>query len=221
MDSENRACSERLLNRDVLQHHLAALVVSDPALKPVLAEVGEVPLRLGQPGFAGLASIVSSQFLSVASARAIHSRVEKLTGEMSTENFMALEFDDLRGAGLSRSKITCMRAVAEAELEGALDYEHIHLLSVAEAMEALTALKGIGPWSAEIYLMSSAGHPGIFPAGDLVLQKMVGKVLNRRQKPDEKTTRKIAKKWSPYGGSAARLLWRYFAVLRNREGINL
>ena len=212
---------ERLTDKGILDAHLAALVVSDPAFKPVLAEVGEVPLRLGRPGFAGLASIVSSQLLSVSSANAIHSRVEKLTGEMSAENFIVVAFDDLRAAGLSRSKINCMRVLAEAELEGALDYEHIHRLPVAEAMAALTALKGIGPWSAEIYLMSSAGHPDIFPAGDLVLQKMVGKVLNKRQKPDEKATRKIARKWSPYGGSAARLLWRYFAVLRNREGINL
>ncbi|HHG89627.1 MAG TPA: DNA-3-methyladenine glycosylase 2 family protein [Devosia sp.] len=221
MDSENRASFERLTSGDVLKRHLAALVILDPALKPVLAEVGEVPLRLGRSGFAGLASIVSSQLLSVASARAIHSRVEKLAGEMNAENFLALEFNDLRKAGLSRSKITCMQALAEAELEGMLDYEHIHRLPVGEAMAALTSLKGIGPWSAEIYLMSAAGHPDIFPAGDLVLQKMVGKVLNKRQKPDEKATRKIARRWSPHGGSAARLLWRYFAVLRNREGINL
>ncbi len=221
MDSENRSAPERLLTARILHQHLSNLVALDARLRPVLAEVGEVPLRLGQPGFAGLASIVSSQLLSVASARAIHSRVEKLTGEMNAENFMALEFDDLHGAGLSRSKIACMRAIARAELEGALDYEQIHRLPVDKAMTALTSLKGIGPWSAEIYLMSCAGHPDIFPAGDLVLQKMVGKVLHRRQKPDEKTTRKVARKWSPYGGSAARLLWRYFAVLRNREGINL
>jgi len=89
------------------------------------------------------------------------------------------------------------------------------------AIKALTALKGIGPWSAGLYLLSCAGHSDIFPAGDLVLQKMSGKVAGKSHKPDEKTTSRIARNWSPYRGSAARLLWRYFAVLKGREGVNI
>jgi DNA-3-methyladenine glycosylase II len=218
---EHDPAKARITERSVLLRHLAELVILDPRLAPVLERVGEVPLRLGEPGFAGLASIVSSQLLSVASANAIHSRVLALTGEMAAPDFLRVDEEDLRKAGLSRSKITCMCTIAQAELEGALDYELINDLPVSQAMAALTAFKGIGPWSAEIYLMSAAGHPDVFPAGDLVLQKMVGKVLKRREKPDERATRKIAEKWSPYRGAAARLLWRYFAVLRDREGINL
>ncbi|MCF6301685.1 MAG: DNA-3-methyladenine glycosylase 2 family protein [Devosiaceae bacterium] len=213
--------SKAIISRQILESHLVALVGLDARLAPILAQVGEVPLRLGKPGFAGLASIVSSQLLSVASARAIHCRVEALVGEMSGENFLKVERSALREVGMSFSKIDCLRGVALAESSGAFDFDHLHGLSAPEVMKKMTALKGIGPWSAEIYLISSIAHPDIFPAGDLVLQKMVGKVLNRRNKPDEKLTRKLTEKWSPYRGSAARLLWRYFAVLRDREGINL
>ncbi len=217
MDFDNRA----IINREILEAHLGALIELDQRLAPILEQVGEVPLRLGKPGFGGLAPIVSGQLLSVASARAIHKRVEALVGEMSAENFLTVEPDNLRAAGLSWSKIHCLFAVAEAEISGAIDFEALHQMGVSEAMEKLTALKGIGPWSAQIYLMSSVAHPDIFPAGDLVLQKMLGRIIGINKKPDEKQTIKLAKKWSPYRGAAARLLWRYFAVLRDREGINL
>ncbi len=210
-----------IASREVLEAHLQALVTLDPRLGSILSQVGEVPLRLGRPGFAGLASIVSSQLLSVASARAIHLRVEALVGEMRGENFLKVERDALRAVGMSYSKIDCLRGVAEAEISGEIDFAQLHQLSAPEVMKKMTSLKGIGPWSAEIYLISSIAHPDIFPAGDLVLQKMVGKVLKRDDKPDEKLTRALAETWSPYRGAAARLLWRYFAVLRDREGINL
>lgn len=213
--------NERILNRQILDAHLAGLIVLEPRLELILAQVGEVPLRLGRPGFAGLASIVSSQLLSVASAKAIHERVEALVGEMNSENFLKIEREEFRAVGLSYSKIDCLFGVAEAEISRKIDFAELHKLGAGEVMTKMTALKGIGPWSAEIYLMSSIAHPDIFPAGDLVLQKMLGKILNKQQRPNEKQTRKITKKWSPYRGSAARLLWRYFAVLRDKEGINL
>ncbi len=211
----------RITSKEVLNAHLEALTEIDPRLRAILELVGEVPLRFGQPGFAGLVNIVVSQLLSVASANAIHNRVKALAGEMNSESFLCVETNDLRAAGLSNAKIACLRTLAQAEQAGELDFSQLHEMELNEATKALTALKGIGPWSAQIYLLFSAGHPDIFPAGDLVLQKMVGKVAQERQKPDEKTTRMIAGLWTPYRGAAARLLWRYFAVLREREGINL
>ncbi|VAW19825.1 DNA-3-methyladenine glycosylase II [hydrothermal vent metagenome] len=218
---EQNLLTQHIVNKEVLKAQLKALVELDQRLVPIFDQVGEVPLRLGKPGFAGLAPIVSGQLLSVASARAIHTRVETLVGEMSAKKFLAVETEALRAAGLSWSKIHCLCGVAQAELSGTIDFEALHLMNVSEAVEKLTAVKGIGPWSAQIYLMSSVAHPDIFPAGDLVLQKMLGKILGKTKKPDEKQTSKLAKKWSPYRGAAARLLWRYFAVLRDREGINL
>lgn len=211
----------RITSKEVLDAHLEALVELDPRLGPILELVGEVPLRLGQQGFAGLANIVSSQLLSVASASAIHNRVKALAGQMNSDMFLRVATSDLRAAGLSNAKIACLRALASAEQAGELNFERLHAMDLAKATKTLVALKGIGPWSAQIYLLSSSGHPDIFPAGDLVLQKMVGKVAQKQQKPDEKVTGRIAGLWSPHRAAAARLLWRYFAVLREREGINL
>lgn len=212
---------ERITDMDVLNRHLDGLVALDLRLDPVRATAGEVPLRLGQSGFAGMVSIINSQLLSVASARAIHGRVVDMLGEVTATRFLDMSEVDMRDCGLSGGKYKTMRLVAEAELNGALDYDALSGLSVDVAMKELTSLKGIGPWTAEIYLLSGVGHADIFPAGDLVLQKMVGDVLDHGEKPDEKTTRQIVAHWSPYRGAAARLLWRYFAVLRDKEGINL
>lgn len=211
----------RITDRAVLELHLAALTRLDPDLHPVLEQAGEVPLRLGQPGFAGLARIVNGQLLSVASAKAINGRFEALLGEVSAERFLALDADDVRDCGLSRAKYKTMQHLAEAELSGTLNYNGLGDLPIAEAMKVLTALPGIGPWTAEIYLLSSIGHADVFPAGDLVLQKMVGLVSGLAEKPDTLTTVAIAAKWSPYRASAARLLWRYFSVLQDKEGIIL
>lgn len=212
---------ERIASKEILERHLEELVALDPRLVPVREICGDVPLRLGQPGFAGMVNIIVSQLLSVASANAIHGRVVEVLGQVDAERFMALPEEDLRGCGLSGGKYRTMQVVAEAELSGALKYDILPELPVPEAMAELTALKGIGPWTAEIYLLSIVGHPDVFPAGDLALQKMVGHALGRKKRPDEKATRRLTKKWSPYRGAAARLMWRYFAVLRQREGINL
>jgi len=212
---------ERITNSDVLERHLAQLVLRDSRLVPIRDVCGEIPLRLAAPGFAGMAQIVVSQLLSVASARTIHARLCALLEEVSPARFLALPEAELRGCGLTGGKYRAMRAIAEAELDGSLDYAALGGLPLAEAMAQLTRLKGIGPWTAEIYLLFSTGHPDIFPAGDLVLRKMAGRVMDLAQVPDIRQTRDIASAWSPYRGTAARLLWRYFAVLKDREGISL
>lgn len=212
---------ERITDMSVLNRHLDGLIACDPRLAPVRQAAGEVPLRLGQPGFAGMVNIINSQLISVASAAAIHKRVVVMLGEVTPKRFLQIAEEEMRGCGLSRSKYKTMRMIAEVELSGELDYTALPGLPVEQAMAELTRLKGIGPWTAEIYLLSSVGHSDIFPAGDLALQKAVGYALGHDGKPDEKTMREIAKIWSPYRGAAARLMWRYFAILRDREGISL
>lgn len=210
---------ERITDREVLERHLAALIELDPRLEPIHAQVGEVPLRLGRSGFAGLISIISAQLLSVASANAIHGRVEALLDDISPTRFLQVDETALRACGLSNGKYHTMRTVAEAELSGELDYDALSTLPLDEAMAALTQHKGIGPWTAELYLLFSVGHGDIFPSGDLALRKMVGQALGRKKQLDEKQVRRIVAKWSPYRGAAARLMWRYFAVTKQREGI--
>jgi len=210
---------ERITSRRVLGRHLDALVVRDPRLAPVLAEAGDVPLRKGPGGFAGLAGIVGAQQLSVASANAIMGRLAAVLGEMTAARFLAESEATVRGCGLSGGKYRTLAGIAEAETAGDIDYSALAGLPAGEAIAALTRLHGIGVWTAEIYLLSHLGHPDVFPAGDLALQKMVGVALGHDGRPGERACREIAELWSPYRGSAARLLWRYFAVLKDREGI--
>jgi DNA-3-methyladenine glycosylase II len=210
---------ERITDRAVLERHLDALVDSDARLAPVRELCGEIPLRLRPGGFEGLAAIVISQQVSVASARAIQSRFEDVLDEVSAQGFLALPGDELRGCGLSFGKLRTLTAIAEAEAAGQLDYDALAHLPGAEAIAALTGLHGIGPWTAEIYLLFCLGHPDVFPAGDLALQKMVGLAFGEPERPDDRRTRELTAGWSPYRGAAARLMWRHFAVLRDREGI--
>src|SRR5690606_29256188 len=119
---------------------------------------------------------------------------------------------------LSGGKLKTLTAIAEAEISGALDYDALVHLPAEEAIAGLTRLHGIGPWTAEIYLLFCLGHADIFPAGDLALQKMVGLAFGQAARPDEKRTRDLTAQWSPWRGAGARLMWRHFAVLREREG---
>lgn len=210
---------ERLRTRATLERHIGALGSLDPRLAPVIAASGEVPMRRGKGGFAGLAGIVGAQQLSVASANAIMGRVEKLLGEMTAENYLRARERDLRACGLSGPKLRTLRAIAEADAAGRIAFSRLPRMPAEDSIAHLIELHGVGIWTAEIYLLFHLGHPDVFPAGDLALQKMVGTALGRRSRPDEKACRRIAKAWSPYRSAAARLLWRYFAVLRSREGI--
>lgn len=213
---------ERITDARVLEHHLELLVLRDSRLAPIRDVCGSVPLRLATPGFAGMAQIVVSQLLSVASARTIHARFSSLfDGEITPERFLAFDEGTIRGCGLTGGKYRALLAVAAAELDGSLDYDALGQMPLPEAIADLTRLKGIGPWTAEIYLLFCTGHPDIFPAGDLVLRKMAGRIEGLDTVPDIRQTATLAAIWSPYRGTAARLLWRYFAVLQNKEGINL
>lgn len=201
--------------------HLDALLLLDPRLVPVFEKCETVPLRILGQGFAGLTQIIVGQLLSVAAAKAIHSRLVSHLGDVNPKNMMASSDEDLRALGLSFAKINCLKSIAEAMETGAFDLFGLEGLESDAALKQLMSLKGVGRWTAEIYLMSGLGHPDYFPAGDLVLRKMVQKVIESDDLPSEKEVREIVKAWSPHRAVAARLLWRYFAVLRDREGINL
>ena len=211
---------ERITDRDVLERHLDALVALDGRLSRLRAYAGEVPLRLSPAGFAGLARIVNAQLLSVASAAAIQARFEGTLGEVSARTFIKAAEADMRACGLSAAKYQTMRSMALAELGGRLDYHRLHGLPAETAIAELTALKGVGRWTAEIYLLFCTGHPDIFPAGDLVLRKMAGYAAGQLDDvPDARATGVLAGQWAPYRGAAALLLWQVYAVLKKREGI--
>jgi DNA-3-methyladenine glycosylase II len=190
----------------------------DPVVEAVLASAGEVPLRLSDPGFASLASIVVSQQVSKASADAIYGRLSLLVDPLDAPSLLSAGEDTLREAGLSRPKQKTLLAVAGAVCEERIDLHGLCGATPQDAIAAMTAIHGIGPWTAEIYLLFCAGHPDIFPAGDLALQEAARSALSLEERPSDRQLRGIAEAWSPWRGVAARLLWSYYAVLRGRDG---
>lgn len=199
--------------------HLDALLLRDDRLVAVRARAGEVSLRTRGADFSGLAHIVCGQQLSVASASAIWSRLSALPGAHDAAGFLALDDAALRQAGLSAGKVLTLRAVAEAEIAGRLDFAHLDTLPAEAAIAALTGIRGIGPWTAELYLLFCAAHPDIFPTGDLALQKAVAHGLGLGDRPTARQLATIAEPWGPHRGAAALLFWRYFAAINRRDGV--
>ncbi len=197
---------------------LDALCALDPRLLAIRARAGNVPLRRTEPGFASLVSIVVSQQVSVASAAAILGRLTALCDPVTPQAIGAADDALFRQAGLSRPKQKTLRAVADAVLAGDLDLEALCRLDADDAIARMTAVHGIGPWTAEIYLLFAAGHPDIFPARDVALQSAVGHALGLDPRPAGARLMILAESWAPHRGTAARLFWAYYRTMRGREG---
>jgi len=213
--------SPRIDSAEAIAAHIEALVALDPRLAAVRDFAGPVQPRVNPSGFAGIAKVVTGQQVSVASASAIWNRFAQLPGALDPVTYLGLSEEAVRGAGFSGSKFRTVRAIAEAMVAGELDFDHLETLPAAEAVRYLVAHKGIGPWTAEVYLMFCAGHPDVFPAGDLALLKAVQHGLGLDARPTIKDMIGIAADWAPHRSAAALLFWRYFAVMRDREGILL
>jgi DNA-3-methyladenine glycosylase II len=203
-----------------IRRGLDALAAADPRLAPVIAACdGTVPLRLQPAGYAGIAHVVVSQMVSRASANAIWGRMVSALGEVSADTYLAADPSVIAGFGLSRAKETTLRRIAAAVADAALDLDAVPKLPAGEAMAQLTSVKGIGPWTAEIYLMFCGGHPDIFPVGDVALRAAAGDLFFKGERPDEKATRAVATAWAPWRSVAARLLWADYARRRQREAL--
>jgi len=214
--------TDRLDSAEALQRHLRALLRSDPRLKPIAKLAGAFEIRLTPGGFSGLTRVICGQQLSVASARAIWGRFAALPGALDPETYLTLSEEAVRGVGFSAGKYRTVRVIAQAIVDGELDFDVVETLPPDQAMAYLVAHKGIGPWTAEIYLMFCSGHPDIFPAGDLALQKAVGHALGMEHSPTAKELIEIARPWSPHRHAAALLFWKYYAaVIRKAGGIAL
>jgi DNA-3-methyladenine glycosylase II len=195
-----------------------ALAGIDPDFAPIIAKAGRIPLRFRPPGYEGLAHIVVGQMVSRASADAIWGRLETLTGGVAGDAILAHSPEELRGVGLSGAKEKTLRGLAEACRDG-LDLERIASLPAEEAIAALTGVKGIGPWTAEVFLLFCAGHPDIFPSGDVALQSAATHAFGLAERPQPKAFRLLATRWQPHRSIAARALWAYYAVEMKRNGM--
>lgn len=206
----------RLHTPEALALHLERLAALDERLAVAIERAGDIAVRQTPRGFEGIARIVCGQQLSVASARAIWNRIEAL-GATTPQIYLGLDEPTLRATGLSRGKYETIRGVALAAIEKGLDFDAIEDMAAEEAIATLTRLKGIGPWTAEIYLLFCAGHPDVFPAGDLALQKAVEHAFSLSARPATKELIALAQPWSPHRGAAAVMFWRYFAAMKNSK----
>jgi DNA-3-methyladenine glycosylase II len=182
---------------------------------------GPTPLRLREPGFAGLASIIVSQQVSVASARAIFGRLETRLAPLDAQTLLAADDDALRAIGLSMPKMRALRALARAVALDGLDLGALGAMDAADAHRTLVAVSGIGPWTADIFLLFCLGHPDAFPAGDIALQEAARLALELDARPDARRLDAIAERWRPWRGVAARMLWAYYRQAKQRSGMAL
>ena len=201
-----------------LERGLRALTRRAPLMKRLVGLGARPPLRKRDPGFLGLAGIIVSQQLSTASAGAIWSRLLARFPGLSPDDIAGSPDDELRAVGLSAAKIHTLRAIAAAIAEGRLPLEELGHLDADAAHALLTSVKGIGPWTADIYLLFCLGHADAFPAGDLALQEATRLAAELAARPSEKELLVFAERWRPWRGVAAKVLWAYYRIAKAREG---
>lgn len=194
-----------------LREHLDAVAAEDPVVAGAIARVGYPEERIRPTGYRTLLRTIVGQQVSVAAAASVWRKLEAELGEdMHAAELLARDFDTLRACGLSRQKQGYARSLCELVAGGELDLENLPE-DDEEAVAELTRIKGIGRWSAEIYLLFAEGRPDIWPAGDLAVQAACGKMLDLAERPSEKETRVLAERWRPYRGAMAIFTWHAYA----------
>ena len=202
-----------------LDEGFAALRRLDPLFERLAAEGLGLPLRKRAPGLAGLLRIVVGQQVSTASAAAIAGRLEAAFPAVTAAGLAAATDEQLRTVGLSAPKMKTMRAISAAILESRLGLERLHDRGADAAHAELVAVPGIGPWTADAYLLFCLGHADAFPAGDLALQEAARLLLGLEARPRAADLTAHAERWRPWRGVAAFALWAYYAKVKGREGV--
>jgi DNA-3-methyladenine glycosylase II len=199
-----------VLTTQSLHASLDALAAIEPAFAAALKRAGYPATRIRERGYATLLRTIIGQQVSVAAAASIWNKLEAQIGDLTDPATIAAASDEqLRAAGLSRQKASYARSLAEEVTSGRLDLAHLPE-DDEEAIAALTHIKGIGRWSAEIYLLFAEGRPDIWPAGDLAVQIEIGRILGHETRPSETLTRELAEPWRPHRGAAAILAWHHY-----------
>ena len=200
------------LTAEQIRTAMDALAAVEPAFASGLARVGYPPPRVRERGYATLLRTILGQQVSVASAAAVYRKLESLVGDPGDPHtILAASDETLRAAGLSRQKASYVRSLAEEVTSGRLDLAHLPEDDEA-AIAQLVRVKGIGRWSAEIYLLFAEGRPDIWPAGDLAVQIEIGRLLGHEARPSEKLTRDLAEAWRPHRGALAIFTWHHYGA---------
>ncbi len=198
------------LTAEQLRESLDAIAAREPLMAAAVARVGYPEPRIREPGYETLLRTIVGQQVSVAAAASIWTKLAAGIGDLTQPDIVAAAPDDaLRAAGLSRQKASYAKSLAEEVSSGRLDLTALPA-DDEEAIAQLVRVKGIGRWSAEIYLLFAEGRRDIWPAGDLAVQIEVGRIMGHEERPSEKLTREIAEAWRPHRGAAAILAWHHY-----------
>src|SRR5712671_7737819 len=202
-----------------LEDAIQALVEQDPRLKPILELAGMPALRRREPGYAGLAAIICGQQVSTASAAAIWARVSAAFDPFHHDTLRRARAERLGRLGLSAAKIKTLKNLARELAAERLNLDVLAEEDADAAHNTLTALHGIGPWTADVYLLFCLRHADAWPAGDIAVQEAVRVGLGLKTRPTPKQMTPLAEPWRPLRGAAAHLWWSYYRVLKKREGV--
>lgn len=200
----------RFTSHEELEAAIIKLIAIEPRFGPIHHIHGTPSLRQAPATLETLLVIITEQFLSLKAAAAIWARLKAHIGEVTSENVLAVPMEKLVELGLSRSKAKCFHACAAA----GFDYEVLMQRDLDEIRQALLSIWGIGPWTADIFLLTAAAHADAWPVGDVALQAAAQHLFSFRKRPDQKRMQKIASKWRPYRAAAARLLWAHYRGLK-------
>jgi len=198
------------LNCKSLRVGVSYLAKVDPVLEKIIRHLGVPPLWSREPGFPTLIHIILEQQVSLASAKAAFIKLENAAVALTPDRFLGFSDEELRRFGFSRQKTKYGRELSAAIIKGDLDLAELHRLEDAGARDALVKIKGIGPWTADIYLLMALLRPDIWPSGDLALVKSIQKIYELSEKPSNDKVFEIAKRWKPWRAVAARILWHYY-----------
>jgi DNA-3-methyladenine glycosylase II len=200
---------------------LASVTKADARLRELIEIAGRPALRRRPAGFPGLCAIICSQQLSTASASAIWARLAAAFDPLDPEAIRRARADKLARIGLSRPKIKALKAISKALSKGEIDIDALAHMEADAAHAALIALHGIGPWTADVYLLFCLGHADAWPAGDLALQEAARLAFGLKQRPLQTEMVRLAEGWRPWRGVAAHVLWNYYRAVKRRDAVPL
>ena len=200
------------LSVEQLREGLDAIATREPRLRDAIDRVGYPPPRLRERGYATLLRTIIGQQVSFKAADSVWKKLEDVVGDIGDPSaILKRSNEELRGAGLSRQKQGYARSLAELAAAGDIDFANLPR-NDEEAIALLSEVKGIGRWSAEVYLLFAEGRLDIWPAGDLAVQIEMGRIMGLSDKPSERITRDLAEPWRPHRGAAAVFMWHHYVT---------